>query len=221
MPSRYRTSQPLNPYIALADILINLVLILLVFIPIVLLVGTRGWDEVVYKKYQKQMEEAVSQKIPEDRRPVRENRNDAPGEQRWVFDRVRMFEAGSANSDLPTLSADGKGVLRSFAVALNENRNLNHRIWWRIRVESHIPQTKLHPNGDDEEESLKLTAKRATAVSVFLFRECGIHPWELTTSGRGYQDLRNRKHKFSPENERIDLLVISPPQNHKNGSSVR
>ena len=215
MPSRYRTTQTLNPYIALADILINLVLILLVFIPIILLVGTRGWDEVVYKRYQKQMAEAVAQRIPVEKRPFRENRNDAPGEQRWVFDRVRMFESGNSGSDLPALSEAGKEALHAFSDALNAHRDPKHRIWWRIRVESHIPQTKLHPNGNDEEESLKLTGKRATAVSVFLFRECGIHPWELTTSGRGYQDLRNRVDKFSPANERIDLLVISPPQNRR------
>ena len=128
MSSRYRSTQTLNPYIALADILINLVLILLLFIPVILLVGTRGWDEVVYKKYQLQMEEAVNERFSADQRPVRENRNDAPGEQRWVFTKVRMFES-DFSADLPILSQEGKDSLKAFAAALNAHRDPKNRIW--------------------------------------------------------------------------------------------
>ncbi len=220
MSSRYRSTQTLNPYIALADILINLVLILLLFIPLILLVGTRGWDEVLYKKYQLQMEEAVNERFSADQRPVRENRNDASGEQRWVFTKVRMFDSDSS-ADLPILSQEGKNSLKAFASALNAHRDPKDRIWWRIRVESHVPLSKSRPTLNDEAESLKLTGKRATAVSVFLFEKCGIHPWELTTSGRGYQDLRDRERKSSPQNERIDLLVISPPQRRAATPNVR
>ena len=44
----------LSPYIAFADVFLNLSLIFLLFIPIILIIGNRGWDNLRYKYYQNQ-----------------------------------------------------------------------------------------------------------------------------------------------------------------------
>jgi hypothetical protein len=210
MRRRYAAAPSINPYIALADLLLNLALILVLLFPLILLLGSRGWDETRYKAYQQLMESAIHQKFPTGNRPHRDNRNDAPGEQRWGFNSIQMYEP-QRNLELPRLSREGRLMLRKFADVLNAHRDADFRIWWRIRVESHMPQYLPHPTRQDEVESLRITADRAIVVSQYLFEKCGINPWEITTSGRGYQDLLDREDRASRKNERIDLLIIPPP----------
>jgi outer membrane protein OmpA-like peptidoglycan-associated protein len=189
----------LNPYIAFTDIFINVALIFALLAPLVMLLGNRGWEETRYKEFQKQLEERVVADIPSRTRPVNAPRNDAPGEQRWVFRSSALFPNGSTR-----LAPQGRDTLRAFAKLL-----LGHdRLWWRIRVEAHTRQSAAEPSLAEERAAMTLTAERAVEVTMFLYGECGITPNRVVPSGRGHQDLTPSVPRDSPANDRVDLLVL-------------
>jgi outer membrane protein OmpA-like peptidoglycan-associated protein len=204
--SRRARDVPLNPYIALADLALNLGMVFLLFIPLVLLLGSRGWDDVRYRQYHAELEEAVKRAFPRAARPIQRSRNDAPGEQRWTFVNRSTRSATLFRGDTARLTDNGRRRLRAFAAVLQRNP----RLWHRIRVESHTRQRLRAYQGAAEDASLRLSAERAAAVAQFLFMECHIPPNRLAISGRGHQDPMDPGRKDSEVNDRVDLLVISP-----------
>lgn len=202
--------QSLNPYIALADMSITLMLIFSLMLPLIMLLGNRGWDEMKYRSYQDQFARAIRNALSQSERPQQINRHDAPGEQRWMFNKKQMFVSNDI-SDMkdPELTPYGKHVLKVFAGVLKKHEN----IWWRVRVEAHVHQNS-NPTDylKDEGDSIRFTSKQATLVYVYLFK-LHIHPWQLTQSGRGHQDLLDVDHRTSEINDRVDLLIIPPPKN--------
>jgi chemotaxis protein MotB len=214
MSRRHPRSPSLNPYIAFTDLCLNLALVFLLVIPLVMLLGNRGWDEVRYREYQEELSAAVGRAFAGQAPPAQRPRNDAPGEQRWTFSGTRLrgtelFAARRLKGQLvetATLTPAGQKRLRAFARVLKLRRDL----WHRVRIEAHTRQRSPHYTAREEMESLRLSADRAAAVAHFLFAECSIPPHRLAISGRGHQDPVDARHKGSERNDRVDLLVISP-----------
>jgi outer membrane protein OmpA-like peptidoglycan-associated protein len=220
MSRRTSRASSLNPYIAFTDLCLNLALVFLLFIPLVMLLGNRGWDEARYREYQAKLAAEVAGafagKAPADGPlpPERRPRNDAPGEQRWTFagttapgtDLFVAQRQGRRLVETATLTPAGKERLRAFALVLQQHRGL----WHRVRIEAHTRQKSARYTGREEMESLRLSADRAAAVAQFLFAECRIPPHRLAISGRGHQDPVDARDKASERNDRVDLLVISP-----------
>jgi len=214
MSRRTIRASSLNPYIAFTDLCLNLALVFLLVIPLVMLLGNRGWDEVRYREYQARLAAAVDGAFAGTAPPERRPRNDAPGEQRWSFagttvPGTELFAVRRLRSRLvetATLTPAGKARLRAFARVLQQHRGL----WHRVRIEAHTRQKSARYTGREEMASLRLSADRAAAVAQFLFSECRIPPHRLAISGRGHQDPVDPLHKASERNDRVDLLVISP-----------
>jgi chemotaxis protein MotB len=214
MPRRAPRSSSLNPYIAFTDLCLNLALVFLMVIPLVMLLGNRGWEEVRYRDYQAELGAAVRRAFAGGTPPEQRARNDAPGEQRWTFagttvpgrELFVVRRRGRRLEETATLAPAGKERLRAFARVLQQHRKL----WHRVRIEAHTRQKRAGYTGREEMESLNLSAERAAAVAHFLFAECRIPPHRLAISGRGHQDPVDARHKDSERNDRVDLLVISP-----------
>jgi flagellar motor protein MotB len=211
---RTHRAAPLNPYIAFTDLCLNLAIVFLLMIPLVMLLGNRGWEEARYRDYQAKLAAAVGRAFKATTPPERRARNDAPGEQRWSFagttvpgsELFVVRRRGPRVVETATLTPQGQARLRAFAKVLKGNPGL----WHRVRIEAHTRQRSARYRGREEMESLNLSAERAAAVARFLFAECRIPPHRLAISGRGHQDPVDREHRASERNDRVDLLVISP-----------
>lgn len=197
--ARRHVTETINPYIALADVYMNLGVAFVLFALLFMLLGHRGWEDVRYKEEHRRFEQSV-RAIPElDAIEVRP-RNDAPGEQRWMFPSGMLFAGDST-----TLTPDGRHALGRFAWLLRSNQDL----WWRIRVEAHSRQTYRAIPGSRDRRAFTLTAQRAVEVSMFL-HGLGIAPYRIVASGRGYQDLLVPQDPSSTANDRVDILLITP-----------
>lgn len=189
-----RHREELNPYVALTDTTLNIILVMVFFVATLTAVGRVSWDDIRYKDAQKAFAAAVEKLIPPEERPrLNDAKNDPPGTQRWVFTSSALFQPSTAN-----LSAAGKETLSRFAVALRRNATT----WRRIRVEGHTQPT-TQQNADRWEEA----TNRAAAVARFLVNEGSIPPYFIATAGRGGQDpLRNRPLN-DPGHARIEIVL--------------
>ena len=135
--------------------------------------------------------------------------NDAPGEQRWRFQSLTFQASQDAQQpdNIPLeLTPDSQQRLSAFAAVLTQR----HDLWHRIRIEAHVPEPCQVPSPAQERQSLELTAQRAVAVHEYLFQECHIQPYEITSSGRGYHDRLDSIPATDDQNDRVDILVTSP-----------
>lgn len=191
------SEEGVNPYIALADLTLNLVFILVFFVAAVLAIGQVGWDQVKYRDAQKEVLQAI-EAAPLSERPqvlLPALRNDPPGAQRWAF-------AGrSTPLFMPTtvqLTPLGERNLLEFARALNRVRS-----WRRIRIEGHT----LPPKNKSSEWTL--SALRASVVADLFATQAGIPPYFLVVAARGSQVKFNGDDGKAddPANERVEIVV--------------
>ncbi|TSA82129.1 OmpA family protein [Deinococcus detaillensis] len=186
--------EELNPYVALTDTTLNLVLVMVFFVAALTAVGRVSWDDIRYKDAQKEFAKAVKQLIAVDQRPVPNvSKNDPPGTQRWVFANSVLFTPGTA-----ALSSAGQATLDRFALALRKNANT----WRRIRVEGHTQPT-LAAKADRWEDA----TNRAAAVARFLVNSGGIPPYFIATAGRGGQDPLKNLALNNPAHARIEIVL--------------
>jgi chemotaxis protein MotB len=196
---RGHRSDPINPYIALADVYMNLGVAFVILAMLFMFLGNRGWEDVRYRRYLQDFERAVLNEPDLAGRVAFCNRNDAPGEQRWMFPNAVLFRGDTA-----TLTPDGRRVLNRFAALLRQNRHL----WWRIRVEAHSRQDTYDTGPAAERRALTLTSMRAVAVALHLHYAGDIEPYRIVASGRGYQDQYDRNEPWSLKNDRVDILLL-------------
>lgn len=194
MSRRAALSEDLNPYVALTDTTLNIILVLIFFVATLSAVGRVAWDDVRYKDAQKVFAQAVQTLIAPPQRPsVNVGKNDPPGTQRWVFTNSVLFD-----SEQPVLSARGQATLARFALALRQNKTT----WRRIRVEGHTIPTVTR-TADRWEEA----TNRAAAVARFLVNEGGIEPYFLATAGRGGQDPLPDVAPTSSAHARVEIVL--------------
>ncbi len=167
----------LNPYIALSDLLISLVLVIVFFVAL----GKLNLVNIRYKRAMDSFAQKV-QTLPPERRPRWERgRNDPPGVQRWVFDGRALFVPVATESDTapPRLTAEGKQSLSRFAALLAGSQG----DWTRIKVEGHTL-----PFYDDAPDRWELSARRAAVVVREIQIAGHIPPWFCGVSGRAGQN---------------------------------
>lgn len=174
MDKIYVPSDEANPYIALADLAINLVLILAFFVAAVNALGRAGWEQVRYRDAQKEFRQAVSRSIHQKYRPS-ENRgkNDPPGVQRWVFRGAGLFEAGTTR-----ILPGGERALAQFASVLKKQKSK----WRRVRIEGHTL-----PPSSGELDNWELSSARAAVVARIVQARGHIPSHFLGVSGRAGQ----------------------------------
>ncbi len=187
-----------NPYIALADVYMNLGVAFVIFALLFMLLGNRGWDDVRYREEQQRFSQSVlADPALADKVQLR-NRNDAPGEQRWMFPSNILFAGDSTR-----LTPQGRRVLRQFAAVLLANQGL----WWRVRVEAHSRQRVRLASATEERAAFALTGMRAVEVASVL-QQAHLPPYRIVASGRGHQDLLDPSNRSAQVNDRVDILVI-------------
>lgn len=182
----------LNPYIAVTDTALNIVLVMVFFVAALTAVGRVSWDDVRYKDAQKKFEQAVQRLIAVPP-TINAGKNDPPGTQRWVFRNSALFAPGTA-----ILTSDGQQTLSRFAQALRENSDT----WRRIRIEGHTLPTASQ--GSDRWED---ATNRAAAVARFLVNQGNIPPYFLATAGRGGQDPLPGLALADPAHARIEIVL--------------
>lgn len=195
MTRRARHSrEELNPYVALTDTTLNIVLVMVFFVATLSAVGRVAWDDLKYKDAQKVFAQAVQRLIPAPQRPTIDvGKNDPPGTQRWVFANSALFVPGKAD-----LSANGLTVLERFCMALRQNGDT----WRRIRVEGHTQPT-LSAQADRWEDA----TDRAAAVARFLVNNGRIQPYFIATAGRGGQAPLSGVALNNPAHARIEVVL--------------
>ncbi|WP_221091518.1 OmpA/MotB family protein [Deinococcus aquaedulcis] len=194
MSRRRAVADELNPYVALTDTTLNVILVMVFFVATLTAVGRVSWDDIRYKDAQKAFRKAVIALIGAPQRPsVNVSKNDPPGTQRWVFKSSALFVPGKA-----VLSANGKATLGQFARALRQNKNT----WRRIRVEGHTLPTTRRINDRWEEAT-----NRAAAVARYLVTQGNIEPYFLATAGRGGQDPLPDLPSTAAAHARIEIVL--------------
>jgi hypothetical protein len=186
----------INPYIALADLTISLVLIVLFFVAL----GRLGLVNFKYKRAMDGFASIVA-RLPVAQRPHWERgRNDPPGVQRWVFDGHLLFApvARDKRNTIPQLTEEGRQSLSGFARLLQQNR----AIWRRIRVEGH---TLPPPN--DGHDDWDLSARRAAVVVRQIEVAGNIPPWFFAVAGRAGQNPLYKVLLFSSVDSREDADI--------------
>ncbi len=182
----------LNPYIALADVCVSLILILAFVVATTVLLGKVGWDQVRYRDDKAAVAKAVVEELG-DAAPWEDNgRRDPMGKQRWVFTQRGIFGPGTA-----VLTADGMRTLNSFAGVLRSEQ----KRWRRIFIEGHT----MPPLGG-EPDDWGLSAMRAAAVARVFYCNGHIPPHRLAVSARAGQAPRVEKEQ-DPRNERVEVVV--------------
>lgn len=194
MSRRALPADDLNPYVALTDTTLNVILVM-VFVVAALTSLTRvNWENLRYQDAQTAFQEAVNARIPTARRPLlNRGKNDPVGTQRWVFTNNTLFKPGSVN-----LSPGGRATLKQFAQALRENPGT----WRRIRIEGHTLPT-LTRTSDRWEDA----TNRAAAAARFLVTQGGIAPYYIATAGRGGQNPLPNLTLTAPDHARIEIVL--------------
>lgn len=198
--AKVRPTEPeegLNPYIALADVGLNLALVLLFFVVAVNAVGQAGWEQVRYREAQAQFTNALSSALPERLRPVPSDRNDPPGAQRWRFPQKVLFRQGTAS-----LSPTGRYVLVKFAAVLREHHEREQLTWRRIRIEGHSM-----PPSPGQMDDWELSCARAAKVARVFAGEGHIPAYFMSVSGRAGQNPLGKARTRDPENERVEIIL--------------
>lgn len=199
-------AEPVNPYIALADSTLNLVLVLVLFIATVLLAILQKEDTHVNNRDQ--FKAAVEATIPAQFRPKpldAAKKNDPPGAQRWVFEGQLLFKRGTAR-----LTPQGQQVLEEFVNVLARNGNM----WRRVRIEGHTLRT---PDKTRDNWSLA-TDRAATVAQLLTSHRCNISPNYIATAGRGGQDYLPSYPGNDPHQERVEIVVEYALQTSKSKS---
>lgn len=195
-----------NPYIALADSTLNLVMVLVLFIATVLLAILQKEDTYINNRVG--FAEAVAAAIPDTIRPApldATKRNDPPGAQRWVFEGQLLFKTGTA-----TLTPQGRRVLEEFVNVLARNGNM----WRRVRIEGHTTRTPYK-----QRDNWNLATDRAATVAQLLTsHRCPISPNYIATAGRGGQDYLPAYPDTDPHQERVEIVVEYAPKTSKSKS---
>lgn len=181
-----------NPYIALSDLALNLVLVLVFFVAALVVIGRSGWEDVKYKDAQQRVRLAVRDGLPESLRPNNTPKNDPPGAQRWVFTNRQLFLEGQQ-----ALSREGRRVLTDFAKIL-----CRHPDWRRIRVEGHT-----RPPRPGEPDNWLLSAGRAAVVATAFTNDGGVKPYHVAVAGRAGQAPIDKKWPDNPSNERVEIII--------------
>lgn len=200
------TNDQINPYIALSDLMISLVLVIIFFVAL----GKLNLVNIRYKRVMEAFEKKV-QTLPEDRRPRWEHgRNDPPGVQRWVFDGRALFVPIVNDNDTspPRLTPEGEQALSRFAQLLSEAKN----DWTRIRVEGHT-----QPFFDDAPDRWDLSASRAAVVVRQIQIAGRIAPWFCAVAGRAGQNPLYKVILVSKENDPQGIQL----RNDMNAAAVR
>ena len=194
MSRRTHLTEELNPYVALTDTTLNIILVLIFFVATLSAVGWVAWDDVRYKDAQQIFARAVKTLISAPQRPrLNNSKNDPPGTQRWVFTNSVLFDGKK-----PVLSKSGQATLARFALALRQNNST----WRRIRVEGHTIPT-LKRSADRWEEA----TDRSAAVARFLVNQGEIAPYFIATAGRGGQDPLRNLGPTSPAHARVEIVL--------------
>lgn len=192
----WETEGESNPYIALADLAINLVLILTFFVAALNVLGRAGWEQVRYREAQSALKAAVARSLPPSLRPLEDRgKNDPPGAQRWVYAGRMLFEPHTAK-----LTREGSHSLVVFARVLRQEKGTIK--WRRIRVEGHTT-----PPAPGELDDWELSAARAAAVARVLHARGHIASYYLGVAGRAGQSPVNRANRADPANERVEVIV--------------
>lgn len=194
--SRGANSVDVNPYIALSDLMINMVMCFVFLTSCITVLGRLGSDDIKYKK-QRETIDTQLKTIPAELRPVWVTwKNDVAGVQRWVFSGNALFEPESTS-----LTTSGRETLLTFLKVLKGHRNS----WTRLRIEGHsLPPIK--GKNDDFLES----AVRASAVARVLSGAGGVEPNFLVVSGKAGQDVLYPlliNGKVDPRNERVEIII--------------
>jgi len=206
-----------NAYIALADLCINLILILAFCLTASALMSKVGWDQIQYRDRQAAVAAALTAlgDPPDILKPS--DRNDPIGTQRCVYRQSGtsgfMFVPGTAE-----LTAQGKARISALVRVLLQHRG----DWRRVRIEGHtMPTTRA----EDEFPNILLSTRRAVAVADVMYggvdsaegQRRGIAPHQLAVAGRGGQapytpydneDPADRaRHNADPANERVEIVI--------------
>jgi chemotaxis protein MotB len=187
-------ADPVNPYIALADSTLNLVLILVLFVATLLFALLQKED--THKSGQDTFVRATDA-LPEAVRPVHVEfrvRNDPPGTQRFLFSNHLLFTPGTA-----TLTPDGRKVLNAFIGVLATHGN----VWRRVRIEGHTTRT---PQGQNDNWVLA-TNRAATVAQLLTSGHCKINPEFIATAGRGGQTKLDQYGDADPHQERVEIIL--------------
>ena len=201
--SKETSQDTLNPYIALADTTLNLVLVLVLFVASVLL--AIQLRENTYRDARGEFQSAVERAIAPQERPrliPYKVKNDPPGSQRWSFSQFTLFEAGSAQ-----FTPKGKAVLERFAQVLAQYGNT----YRRVRIEGHTLPT---PAGGRDDWALA-TDRAAAAANLFTGQACALSPYYLATAGRGGQDPLIGLSPTDRRHERIEIVLEYSAQSAK------
>lgn len=183
----------INPYIALSDLAINLVLILVFFMAGVVAVGRAGWEQVRYRDSQAAFKQALEQTLPPNLRPYEHmGKHDPPGAQRWVFGESALFKPNTAQ-----LLPEGRHALVLFAEALRQHRDK----WRRIRIEGHTL-----PPAPGEADNWELSTSRAAKVARVFAGAGHIPSFYIAVSGRAGQN-RLVDNPLDPANERVEIVI--------------
>jgi outer membrane protein OmpA-like peptidoglycan-associated protein len=143
--STYRDTT--NPYIALSDLLINLVLIIVAIFAI-----GKYMEDLSVKTAMKELKRTIDQQYKTDGLPVsiwNDRKDDPPGVQRFVFYGKELFDDSPSQvkvkkskkpiqyENISRLNKEGKKKITSFAKALSTYQKISRYKWKRIQVEGH------------------------------------------------------------------------------------
>lgn len=195
----------LNPYIALADLTINLIFVFVFMIAAILVVGeiSREREQRRYKNAQALVKEAVARASlsvkPQILPP--ELRNDPPGAQRWVFS-ARSTRGTPLFKDFNSaaLTLRGQQSFAEFAALLRSQLGG----FRRIRIEGHT----IPPRQGDL-DNWDLSARRAASVANLFATEGRIPTNYLAVAARGGQVLFNGSagRRGDPANDRVEIVI--------------
>ncbi len=192
------TAEPVNPYIALADSTLNLVLVLVLFIATVLLAILQKED--THKTSQATFEKR-SRPCPAPCGPTAlkyTEQNDPPGTQRWVFADHLLFKKGTA-----VLTPEGQRTLNAFVAVLAKHGD----VWRRVRIEGHTVRT-----ADRQGDDWALATNRAATVARLLTSgTCKINAKYIATAGRGARTAARLSGPGRPSGARGDHYGILWP----------
>ena len=105
--------------------------------------------------------------------------------------RTITFEFGSAQ-----LKPESIETVRNLGNALNQDL----RDEKTFIIEGHTDKSGTRAYNDE------LSKRRADAVKDYLVREMGVSPERLRTEGKGFSELADPKHPYSPINRRVVVI---------------
>ncbi|MBC7288059.1 MAG: OmpA family protein, partial [Armatimonadetes bacterium] len=184
----------LNPFIALADMYMNLLLILCFFVAAVLALSHGFWEQAQYRALQTAFYASVMQELPRSLRPMPYFwRHDPPGAQRWVFWQKRFFVPHTSQ-----LTSEGREAFVRFARVVRKHADK----WRRIRIEGHTL-----PPRPGEPDDWMLSAARAAAVAQIFHSQGHVPAHLLAVAGRAGQTPLSKDAPWNPDNERVEIII--------------